>query len=143
MPDIKEPIKIYENDMQLQSSLKEWQARLFLDGWCITVELVDDIDIGVTGRNWFVKNEKYAYIQMLKSHCECRYGGVFISRNPQEKTLIHELLHCKIGYVQREKNFENDISETYEHQLIDELAKSLIMAKYDLPFDWFKEPYIK
>ena len=147
MPDIKEPIKIYENDMQLQSSLKEWQARLFLDGWCITVELVDKCsadEYGTSGLNTHLPIQKTAYIEILKNSFEIIEQKVFIGKQPQELVLVHELLHCKFGVVYNAQGtYEAKIAEYHDHSLLEEISKSLIMAKYDLSFDWFKEPYIK
>lgn len=37
------PIDIFENQEQLEECLREWQHRLFLDGWLILAHVEDKI----------------------------------------------------------------------------------------------------
>ena len=56
----------------------------------------------------------------------------------QEVALIHELLHCKYLLFEHSKSSIPDIQYgVSQHALIEQMAKSLFMAKYDLVFDWF------
>jgi|GEM_PF-4646722 len=56
-----------------------------------------------------------------------------------ELTLVHELLHCKFLFTDNAPNTtESGFMGLAEHQLIEQMAKSLIMTKYGIKFDWFK-----
>jgi hypothetical protein len=62
-----------------------------------------------------------------------------VGKQPQELVLVHELLHCKISILNNDiGTYEVDMTEYFYHSLLEQLAKSLIMAKYDLTFDYFK-----
>ena len=37
------PIDVFENQEQLEKVLREWQHRLFLDGWLILAYITDEI----------------------------------------------------------------------------------------------------
>jgi len=140
MPD-NEPIKIFETDEQLQTSLKEWQERLFLNDWCIVAKMVDkcsDDEYGTSGLNTHLPIQKTAYIEILKDSCEMIEQKVFIGKQPQELVLVHELLHCKFSVLYNAQGtYEAKLAEYHDHSLLEEMAKSLIMAKYNLPFEWF------
>ena len=43
----------------------------------------------------------------------------------KEKTLVHELLHCKFAMID---NSGNDIVDRHIHQLVEDLAKALVKA---------------
>ena len=56
-----------------------------------------------------------------------------------EKTLVHELLHLKYNwFVPQKESVESVYYDTLEHSLLEQMAKSLIMAKYNIPLSWFK-----
>ena len=43
---------------------------------------------------------------------------------------MHELLHCKFGLIDKDLNtYEGIVTEQARHQLIDDLARALVMAK--------------
>ena len=55
-----------------------------------------------------------------------------------EKTLVHELLHCKYCYMSPPETYEGKNLELLEHQRLEEMARSLLMVKYGVDPDWFK-----
>jgi len=56
-----------------------------------------------------------------------------------ELTLVHELLHCKFTLTDGMKDTaEGQFASDYEHMLVDQTAKSLLMTKYEINIDWFK-----
>ena len=66
------PIDIFENQEQLEECLREWQHRLFLDGWLILAHVEDKIMnpdgeevIDAAGYNTFVFESSQANIQLL------------------------------------------------------------------------------
>jgi hypothetical protein len=55
-----------------------------------------------------------------------------------EATLVHELLHCKYGLMKHEfDKYANRYMDVCEHALLEQMAKTLIMVKYELPFEFF------
>lgn len=47
-----------------------------------------------------------------------------------KKTLVHELLHIKFSTIDKDLNtYEGIVAEQVRHQLIDDLARALVMAK--------------
>lgn len=135
----REPIMIYENQEQLDASLKEWQTRLFLDDWIITARMVDMHDM--TKENSagectlsYVNHE--ASIRILKSEHMPKDA---VSRQCDECVLVHELLHCKMNFMENDHPcMEEAFYDAYEHALLEQIAKALIMEKHHISFGWFK-----
>lgn len=61
-------------------------------------------------------------------------------KQPQELTLIHELIHCKIPMVDN-GHMEGSITEIFYHQLVDDWARSIFYTRYGLTHEdmYFKE----
>ena len=135
----RQPIMQYKNEKQLYKSLREWQDRLFLNDWIIKVSFVDSIedDEGnqLQGINNFQIENKACHIKLLKPNSDAKSR---IVKFCMELTLVHELLHCKYNWCAAPQSHEGVYYDVSEHALIEQMAKSLIMAKYDLSFDWFK-----
>lgn len=132
MPTPK-PIEVFKNEEQLNACLKEWQERLFLNDWTITVRFKPyDDEIGKHGLCESLFENKCAWITI--------YDKIEIKECMQklcdEKVLIHELLHCKFLHIEN-GSYEGKVLYEYQHQLLEEMAKSLLMAKYKLKFSWF------
>lgn len=135
------PIIEFENDEQLQECLKEWVDILFLGDWTIKAELCaphempeEDCD-GCNHRFNTVKACKISICRKSKDDESC------VLRHCEEAALVHELLHCKpwlTHYAENKGTIEGCFVEQHEHVMLDEIAKSLILAKYNLPLSWFK-----
>jgi len=138
---MSEPIMEFETQEQLDKCLAEWQERLFLTDWTIKVrfaepeELKDENEIRLSGQNEFQIVNKCAVISLEKLNDDSRSRIVKICH---EQILIHELLHCKYNWIEPPYTAEGKYFDTLEHSLIEQMAKSLFMAKYNLPFSWFK-----
>lgn len=110
----------------MQKMLKEWKERLDLNDWVI--DLKDDCRVcdftlnNCNGECEYDIVHKCAVIRLLK---EDEYGERILPYD-KEKTLIHELLHCKFALID---NSGNDIVDRYIHQLIEDFAKALIKTK--------------
>lgn len=132
------PIMEFTSLEQAYNCLKEWQERLFLQDWTIKLNLVEPEDMNmqeVCGENIFQIETKSCVIKILKPE----FYGDRIVKYCAEQILIHELLHCKYNWVARDYNsIEVAYFDTLEHALLEQMAKSLFMAKYNLPFDWFR-----
>ena len=106
--------------------LKEWQKRLDLTDWDIILKedcRVCDFTLqDCAGECEYDLTHKIAVIRLIK---ESEYGERITSYD-KEKTLVHELLHCKFALID---NSGNDIVDRYIHQLINDLAKAFVDAK--------------
>ena len=60
-----------------------------------------------------------------------------------ENVLVHELLHCKYNWLANESFYEGKYVDVMEHGLLEQMAKSLIMAKYDLILDYFNDTEVE
>ena len=135
-----EPVMEFKDEQQLCSSLKEWQERLFLTDWTIKATLVDFSEVvyenykDVCGDNTYNSVNQFTVIRVIRHNDEMRSR---IQKCCHEKTLVHELLHLKLHFP-IVGTFESSNLDQRIHTFIDQMAKSFIMAKYDLPFDWFK-----
>ena len=134
-----EPIKEYTSDKQLQSSLDEWQTRLFLDDWIICTSIVDPDEMDDLDNNGQVNMnfvDHSANIKLAKISQDERERSVSVPC--QEAILVHELLHLKYNLLILEDTYEERVLDLNQHMLLEQLAKSLIMAKYHIGFDWFR-----
>lgn len=137
------PIDVFENQEQLEKVLREWQHRLFLDGWLIlayiTDEIVDPDGVEVTdaaGYNSLVFELSISNIQLLSDETYKEKNMLF--KHCQEKDLVHELLHCKYDWLGNQGGtYEGVYLDATEHQKLEEMAKSLIMAKYGVDYNYF------
>lgn len=134
----RDPIMRFESLDQAKACLSEWQKRLFLEDWIIRVELVekDDLELdNVSGEVDFEYTNKSAVIRILY-----KIDDDFISKMPHELTLVHELLHLKYNLIhpaESGQHIEQVFYDMHEHMLLEQMAKSLIMVKYNLSYDWF------
>lgn len=131
-----EPVQEFESIEQANEYLREWQHRLFLDDWIIKINFVEANEMpNNAGRNHFCQEKQTSLILLTKLTPDTKNR---ISKIYQEVTLVHELLHLKMNFVENDNTYEGKYLEIKEHQLLDQLSKSLIMAKYNLTYDWFK-----
>ena len=132
------PIREFQDMKQAYDCLQEWKERLFLQDWIIKLKLCtpDEMEIkNCSGYNNFQIENKCAVISILKPE----YYGDRIIKYCAEEILVHELLHCKYNWVERNyDSIEVAYYDVLEHSLIEQMAKSLIMAKYNLKLDWFR-----
>ncbi len=130
------PIERFVSQDQLNECLKWWQEKLFLTDWIVKAEICspdDFIEKGNMGENEFDMVNKSCVIRIL----DPKYYGDRIMIYCGEKVLVHELLHCKYNWVYCESSYEGKYVDTIEHGLLEQMAKSLIMTKYDLSLDYF------
>lgn len=142
------PIMEFENQNQLNECLKWWQDKLQLNDWIISAYLNDEIlynnekeeCLGLHKSDYVQKNS-YIDISTYKAIQEYleKEDSSINYKVCHELILVHELLHVKIPMFENEdSSIGNVFYEINQHALIESLAKTLIMAKYDLDFDWFK-----
>lgn len=131
----KEPIMKF-TDETLQKSLKWWKKKLFLDDWNIKAKLLPQSEMGeLAGLNEFKFVNKSSLIKIVEIPDEERKE--FITKVCDECTLVHELLHCMYNWEEGSSLYEQMYVDVIEHQKLEQMAKTLIMVKYNLPFKWF------
>jgi len=133
-----EPICEFENQEALEACLSWWKAKLFLNDWIISVRIVPMKDFEITdsvGENLMVFDNKECVIHLLAPE---DYPEDSVVRYCQEKVLVHELLHCLYNFLHSENTYEGKYVDVLDHQRLDAMAKSLIMTKYDIDLEWFK-----
>lgn len=134
---MNEPIMKFD-ETTLQESLDYWVEKLFLTDWVIHAKIVPPDEVqGDSGRNEFKFVIKSSLIKIADVTDEER--AEFITKSCDEYTLIHELLHLKYNWLEAEDGgtYQQVYVDAIEHQLLDQMAKTLLMTKYNLPFSWF------
>ena len=131
-----EPICKFESQEQLNEVLSYWQHVLHLDHWCIKAKLVDKIngndDIEVLGLNETDYVNCHSLISIATRDKE------IVAKHCEELTLLHELLHCVFIAVENpEPSVSDAVFMVIEHQKVELLAKSLMMARYHVDIKWF------
>ena len=130
----KEPIMEFKTEQELNDSLQEWKERLFLQAWNIKASLVHGEDIsGLAGES---NTQWVNSCGTIRIRYADEMPPNMIEKEPHEKVLVHELLHFK--YMGFDNNsLEGVFWDEKQHQLLEQMAKSLIMAKYGISKEWF------
>jgi hypothetical protein len=141
------PIMEFKNQEELEECLKYWQEKLFLKDYIIKCSLVNELpvidDDVCEGKNCYDRVSKVSYIEIathdsIKDYLKENKSEICY-KICHELILIHELLHITIPMY--EFDIRDILSCEYEikqHSLIESLAKTLLMTKYNLNFEWFK-----
>lgn len=135
---MKEPICEFKSQEELNRTLRYWQHVLHLDHWCIKArmtdkKLLDDASNELCGLTQLVAENCEALIDISSNVDETSF-----MKRCDEHTLVHELLHCVSLLAQNtEPTIEELFYNTMEHRKIEMMAKSLIMARYDVDLAWF------
>ena len=110
----------------MEKLLREWQHRLGLDNWHIVLEedvSPNDMELPmVQGETEYDTVNSCAIIRILD---EKDYGKRILPFD-KEKVLVHELLHIKMWFIYES---DSDLQSKMVHQLIDDMARSLVDAK--------------
>lgn len=127
----------FDTQEELLNCYKKWQSRLGLSDWNIGLALVnpEDIDEGNAGQSDVQWVNKCGTISILKKEYMPKDSLV---KQPHEEILIHEMLHFKFLALES-KTREETYFEMKQHQLLQELAKALYMAEYNLQPSWYVE----
>lgn len=130
------PLEEFTNQIMLDACVKVWQDVLFLNDWIIKARVVSPdefIEEGVCGENEFDMVNKCCVIRIMSK----KDYGDRVLKYCAEKILVHEMLHCKYNWLSPPDTMEGKYMDTLDHSLLEQMAKSLIMAKYGLSFDYF------
>jgi hypothetical protein len=139
------PIEVFKSQEELNECLEWWKHRLYLDGWIIRAKVVDEIEDcngedmdDVVGLNTYKYEVSQSYIQIL-SEASFEQKNPYCEHICMEKTLVHELLHCIYNWLDGGESYESVYLMAKEHQQIEQMAKSFVMAKYNLNYDYFEK----
>lgn len=132
-----EPIMDFKTKEELEKCAEEWKKILFLDNWIISVRLQDcsELEGEVSGTADIDTVHQCSIIRIARLNEDLSSR---IMKVCMEETLVHELLHCKYDMLtDRLGSIESVLYEMREHTLLEEMARSLIMVKYNLSKEWF------
>ena len=124
----QETVKVVLDEKQ--DLLNEWKIRLGLQNWNIILRYncePSDLELQeVSGETSYISSTRVASIRILSE----KYFGDRMLVYDFEEILVHELLHIKFAYLQNQNGtYESKILQEKIHQLIEDLAQSLVMAK--------------
>lgn len=111
--------------------LNEWQERLGLNDWAIALRYnckFSDLELDdCCGETIWETSIKSATIRIVS---EEEFGKDRIESFDFEKILVHELLHIKLGLLCfTQETYEGTVTAELRHQILDDLARALVMAK--------------
>lgn len=133
----KEPKLYIETEDELLELAKEWQNRLLLRDWVIGFALVSARELSDIK---FVGESNVQWVNRCGTVSILRKEDIpqdTLMKQPMEMTLIHELLHFKFMAFDN-TSLEGCYWNEKQHQLLEDMAKALYMAKYNIKLDWFK-----
>ena len=134
---MNEPICILETQEELENLTREWQHRLFLDHWFISVRFHEPDEFpDEAGHNSFCHESMFCEISVVRPKKEDL--DKYIVKFCHELTLVHELLHLCINWLNPPDSCEGMYMDTLEHRLVHKLAMAMVCAKYGIDRSWFK-----
>ena len=115
-------------EKKYEKLLDEWQERLGLQDWLIWLRYgckPEDFDGERDGECRFTSESKQAHIRIIDENL---YSGML--DYDFEYILVHELLHIKFNLLEcGSQLYEGVVTEALRHQILDDLARALVMAK--------------
>ena len=119
------------NNKIVNDLLNEWEERLGLQDWLITLKYnckFSDLELeNACGETNWEDTIKTATIKIVSPK---EYGNDRIVAFDFEQILVHELLHIKFGLLSfTQQDYNGKVVAELRHQLIDDLARALVMAK--------------
>lgn len=135
---IAEPKMYIDTEIELLELASEWKKKLLLSDWTIAFTLVRNSElseIDFAGESEVQWVNRCGTVSILRKD-DMPYD--MIAKQPMEMTLIHELLHFKFMTLES-NSLEGCYWNEKQHQLLEDMAKALYMAKYNITLDWFKK----
>jgi len=132
-----EPVIEFKDIDEAVEYLQYWQKVLFLDDWIIKLEFVNDFGAVYSSSDNDICLEKKSAVIILRIY-DADDDKDRIGKFCHEKLLVHELLHCKYDNLFLKRDCESRCLDVYEHQNLEQMAKTLMMVKYGIGFEWFR-----
>lgn len=130
----------FDTDEEACACMEEWKPILGLSDWFIGIRLcrIDELsDHEFAGESCAQHVNMFGTIQIRRKEDMPEDSMI---KQPHELTLIHELLHFKfISMEEANRTIEGTFYDMKQHQLLEEMAKALFMAKYGLNRSWFTD----
>lgn len=111
-------------DEQLQSIVAYWKVELGLQDWRMGITICRESEMqlnDVDGETEYSHQLKTALIRIL----DTIDFGDRIQKQDQEKTIVHELLHCVFSPI----DTQDVLQDRIQHQMIETLSRALVNAK--------------
>lgn len=129
---MNEPIKTFKDIEEANECKREWQKRLGLSDWVIKVKLQDCYckipEENSAGYVHYEYGHRAAVIDVYNGEPDEKD----LIKMYAETILVHELIHCVMAEL-----YAPDVMNLNQERVTESLARALILAKYDLPHDWF------
>jgi len=128
----------FANKKEASAALKYWKTQLGLRDWFIKLRFTEGAfgdNKNNTGFCDFDFSNKSALITIANLN-EYERGNLVI-KQPQEQVLIHELLHCLYPIKYKNEEINSEIVSELQHQVLEQIAKTLFAEKYKLNINWF------
>lgn len=136
-----EPKMYFDTLYEMRECANEWMKRLCLNDWIIRADFASTSEMKLEGTAGECEPDfvnRWATIRILRKE-DLKDPSVYIARQPMELVLIHELLHCRfMQFEDEERSIEMMTYSTAAHQLLNDVARALYMAKYGLNMEWFE-----
>ena len=138
----KQPIMKFNDLEEANKWLDYYKEKLFLQDWNIKIVFEIDNEDDSTGAHIeYNSPEKEAIISIIRHSDEV--NKELVSKNCEQRLLLHEMFHIKLDlpyeyYDNGIDTVDKRIMYNKTHQLIDDMAKSVLMIQYNLDFSWFK-----
>lgn len=139
------PVINFKTNEALMERMRYWQRILLLQDWVISARIVpadelsevDEDGSRACGLVHYIIPEQCASIGIMRAE---DWPADSIRKFCQELFLVHELLHLKLwrpASVGTAHTAEGLLADAHDHTVVDQMARSLLMAKYGLEYDWF------
>lgn len=143
----KSPIMTFSSDEEARECLEYWKNKLFLNDWHIKLNYNAPQESFVTGLDSegeivFNYINRSAVIRIVSPDTSLLQD--ILVKFCAEKILVHELLHLKYNLFRitdvydSKGSMEDVVANNLEHSEIEKMAKTLIMVRYGLDYDWFR-----
>lgn len=125
------PVIKFTDTQEIAKCAEYYVELLGLQDWRIVYNHTDDINPDFAGQCDVIFEEKCAKISIRKTIPDDLWF-----KEPQELVLIHELIHCKLPMIDT-GHMEGTLVHQYYHTLIDDWARSIFHAKYNIDNTWY------
>ena len=132
-----EPIIKFTSEDEARKCLKWWQEKMQLTDWIIHLSIIPASEAPLNGENMGMSETDHVNNCGMIYLADQDTLGNFVCKKIDEKVLVHELLHFKYPTIVDETSYTSAYMDIEEHRKLEKLAKSLLMVKYDLTFDYF------
>lgn len=124
LPDIGEGF-VFADEVEAQTACEWWQKHLSLSDFTVACRLkrAADLPPGKQGTSDWVLSRREILVKLLDP---IDYPPDCIVPQDHERTLVHELIHPKLGYFDNTPDDESSTRFVMMETFIDDLARALV-----------------